>query len=129
MHYTVNFVGYWTISSIGVASCPGIYCVCAGPSTITNRLLYIGESYNIESRIATHEKRLDWLRAANGFPLYFSVSVFSPALDRRPPEAALIYHFKPPCNVEHVNHFPYQPMTITVKGPIPHLNGQFPVPY
>lgn len=128
MHYTVNFVGYWTISSIGVAGCPGIYCVCAGASTIMNRLLYIGESHHIESRIATHEKRLEWLRAANGHPLYFSVAAFSQVVDRRPPEAALIHYFKPPCNVEYIGHFPYPPMSITVKGPITYLNGQFPVP-
>ena len=126
MHYTLNFVGYWTTTSVGIAAYPGIYCVCAGYSR-TSIPLYIGEAADIESRIANHEKRFEWASVAQGQPLYFSFVRFSPAVDRRQPEAAMINYYKPPCNVEYVNNFPYPPTLITVKGPIVSLNGEFQV--
>lgn len=127
MHFHINFVGYWSIASIGVAACPGIYCIFSGTSTRVNRLLYIGESYNIEDRIRNHEKYYDWAYAANGQALFFTVAALSPTIDRSQLEAALIHWYKPTCNVEYVHNFPFPTTTVSMRGPIESLNKHFTV--
>ena len=126
MTYALNFVGYWTISSVGPAYHSGIYCVCVG-SLPNCSVIYIGESENIADRISTHEKMREWLRVANGNSLNFTPASISYSGGRERAEAAMINHYKPICNVEYVNSFPFPITTIVTTGPVGILNGQFTV--
>ena len=127
MTYTLDFVGYWAITSVGPASHSGIYCVCVG-SPPNCPVIYIGEAENIADRIATHEKMQEWIRVANGNPLYFTPASISYSGGRERAEAAMINFHKPICNTEYVNNFPFPSTTIRARGPVGVLNGQFTVP-
>jgi hypothetical protein len=66
------------------------------------RLLYLGESSNIEERATKqHEKYDDWLREAAGRPLSvgYSSTVGMTDQQRRDEEFKLIDLYNPPCNV------------------------------
>ena len=111
----------------------GIYCVyeCThnrreGTVTI-HKLIYIGESANVRSRIAGHEKRRDWLkhvRAGNELCYNFGSIV---AQDRERGEAAYIYKHKPIENTEYVNDFPYPTTTCISEGKAFLLTPRFTV--
>lgn len=132
--YTLNFRGYWTESNI--ASLPaesGIYCVYACtdyPNKVQIRkLLYIGESDNIRERVKGHERWDDWKsELQRGEKLCFNAALISSESDRERAEAAMIYEHKPPCNVEYVNHFPFDTTSIQTTGENYLLKARFTVP-
>lgn len=122
--YNLEFGGYWREPNIGsLPEVSGIYGVYActfnsQEKTVTlNRLIYIGESANVKSRIASHEKWPKWQQQLRqGEQVCFNAAPISPATDRERSEAAMIHHHKPVCNEEYVNHFPYDATTISTKG-------------
>jgi excinuclease UvrABC nuclease subunit len=123
-NYLLNFDGYWRdVNKDSLPAQSGIYAVYAatydgiGKTVSLRRLLYIGESADVRSRVATHERRPDWLRKLSlGEILCYSVVPISPTTDRQRAEAAMINHHKPPCNVEHMNDFPFETTSIRTSG-------------
>ena len=110
--YSLQFTAYGS----GLPTDSGIYCVLAD-LWVPYRLIYIGEAENIWLRVATHEKRADWIHQLRiGERLSFAAALIQPATDRRRAEAAMIYRHKPPCNVEYAHHFPFPATTIITGG-------------
>ena len=123
--YELEF-GEWYLDVSRLPERSGIYCVYACerdpwrsplpagllrlselPSVSSKRLLYIGESRYVRSRVANHERQQCWKRELKlGERLCFraarfpTLAIFSEPLecDRRDLEAALIDRFEPPCN-------------------------------
>ena len=90
-------------------------------------LLYIGESDDINNRIANHERYNDWKKKVNsGDELVFSYSSI-PGDDRFRVEAAYIFERKPPLNVEYKNNFPFDQTKITSSGKTALLTIDFTV--
>ena len=120
--YTLSFYGYY-VSSLGLPAGSGIYCVYActhnaGAGEVDLRtLLYIGEAANVQVRVDGHEQWEIWERMLkHGEVLCFSAALIVPESDRKRAEAAMIYHHKPPCNVEYMHSFPYERTTISTGG-------------
>ena len=68
--YSIDFDGYWLDSNKGsISSQSGIYCAyscvynVSGNTVSIKKLIYIGESDNVNSRIASHEKYDDCERS------------------------------------------------------------------
>ena len=116
MQYDLDFNGYWRVPSSGVAPWPGVYCVYVFRSLSSYRLLYIGEASEVEMRIINHTQRSRWKKAARGHRLYFSAAKMPSAPDRRQAAAAMINHYKPPCNDEYTDVFPFPETTVTTAG-------------
>ena len=133
--YTLNFDGYWREPNIGgLPAQSGVYCVYActynaQASTVNlNRVLYIGESADVKTRVAGHEKWAEWRRQLkSGEELCFSAALISPTDDRLRAEAAMVHHHKPPCNTEYVQAFPFDQTTVTTTGKNALLTGVFTV--
>ena len=134
--YILNFRGYWLFGDVeGIPNKPGIYCVynCINmPENNTvyiNRLLYIGESENVQKRIEDHEKKQIWeMQCAKGEELCFSygsVCYEVSTEDRRRIEEALIFKHMPPCNQEYVNSTPQNETQVQTKGENFLLHGIF----
>ena len=132
--YTVEFEGYWREpNKSGVPSQSGIYCVYActhdtQANTVTLRkLIYIGESDNVCSRISNHEKQRDWERNLNaGEQLCYNFGTVAAAFRVRC-EAAMIFKHKPPENTEYVNDFPFDQTTMNLSGKTYLLQKSFTV--
>lgn len=109
----LTFEGYWG-TAIPEEKCnhSGIYVVYGGKNTgektcEINRLIYIGESENINTRLSDHERKDDWKKQLKeGEILYFSKTKVT-GDDRKQAEAALIYKHQPPCNIEYKDNFPF----------------------
>lgn len=99
MAYNSDFQGPWPVGATGVASYPGVYRVEARSLSSGWSLLYIGESGNIEDRIARHEKYDDWRRATTGSLHFFAKKIESKDR-RRQEEQDMIHRFRPPCNFQ-----------------------------
>lgn len=120
---SLNFDGYWReVNKKVIPSKSGIYCVYActynqdAKNVTIHKLLYIGESHNVNDRIDNHERLSDWKNAlGKNQTLCYS---FAPATnpDRERAEAALIYKHKPPMNDEYVNGFTYNDTSIILSG-------------
>lgn len=116
---SLTFDGYWLEANKNeLPSKPGIYCVYActynkDVNTVSIRkLIYVGESENVHDRIDGHERLEDWKKQLNsGETLCYSFAGIS-GDDKNRAEAAVIYHHKPPCNVEYKNSFPFVDTTI-----------------
>lgn len=113
--YDQQFNGYWREpNKAGIPAMSGIYCVyeCSynliDKSVFLHRLIYIGESDNINARIANHEKLALWqtnVRAGN--ELCYSFTAIH-AFDRFRVEAALINYHQPPVNTQYKTSFPFE---------------------
>jgi len=132
--FTVTFYGYWGEKAIsGIPQESGIYCVyTAVKNTAENtvslkKLIYIGESENVNDRIKNHEKWDDWKKKlSNGETIYFSFAPVGSSFRCRV-EAAFIFKHKPPVNTEYVNSFPFDKTTITTQGETALLSSLFTV--
>ena len=130
----LKFDGYWgekNISSISKGS--GVYVVYQGKYNqqkklgTLERILYIGESANVNDRIKNHEKWPKWRKeCANGKGIWFS---FTPVAnpDRERGEAALIFKHKPPVNTEYVDAFPFEDTRVISSGECAILTKDFTV--
>lgn len=121
--YNQEFNGYWRETNKGgIPAISGVYCVyeCTynlAEKTVTlQRLIYIGESENINTRIANHEKQPLWQRYVRaGNELCYSCS---PSGDpgRFRLEAALINRHQPPVNIEYKDNFPFDKTIVQTSG-------------
>jgi len=133
--YNLEFDGYWRTPKInGMPAKSGIYCVYActyNPRERTvslQRLLYIGESENVRSRVSNHESWGDWKRKLrSGEELCFNAALIAPEAARERSEAAMIFKHKPPCNSEYVNSFPFDKTTVRTSGENALLSSVFTV--
>jgi len=121
--FTQNFDGYWRESNKnGLPKQSGIYCVyeCTYNESTKyvsiTKLLYIGESEDVNQRIANHERLEDWKKQlSKGCILCYSFTPISSNFRTRV-EAALIKAHRPICNTEYVNEFPFERTNVTTKG-------------
>lgn len=121
--FSIEFDGYWRDSNKGsITAKSGIYCVYSCVHNVNEKtvsikkLIYIGESENVQTRIATHEKRPDWEKhVKTGEQLCFT---FGPvdSINRVRCEAAMINKHKPPVNTEYVDAFPFDQTTMNLSG-------------
>lgn len=134
--YNLNYDGYWREPNIsGIPEESGVYsvysCQYNNPNKTVSirKLIYIGESQNVNDRISDHEKWEDWQAHLNyGEELCFNFAPISASGGRERVEAALIFHHKPPENKEYVNSFPYPETTVSTAGENSHLSSRFTVP-
>ncbi|RZP85204.1 GIY-YIG nuclease family protein [Vibrio vulnificus] len=130
----LEFDGYWREPNKGgVPSASGIYNVytCVfnkeDKTVSLKKHVYTGESSDVKSRIADHEKQSDWEKhLKKGEVLCYAVAKVSSA-DRVRAEAAIINKHKPPVNSEFVNSFPYETTTMELKGKTKFLKTNFTV--
>ena len=132
--YALEFSGYWREPTMGsVPDKSGIYCVfsCvhnqAEKTVSLKKLIYIGESGDVKSRLANHEKLGDWKKhVKQGEVLCFSFAP-APEASRVRCEAAMIFKHKPPVNTEYTEAFPHDKTTISITGKTTLLNTNFTV--
>ena len=130
--YTITFDGYWREKNIGgIPSKSGIYCVYTCIHNIEkknitiDKLIYIGESEDVNNRIKTHEKLIEWKRyLKNGQELCFSFGAV-PSNSRIRCEAAIIFKHKSPVNTEYISAFPFDKTNIKLSGKIAKLFADF----
>lgn len=129
---SLKFDGYWPEKAKNsIPSHSGIYCVYGGTQndngTVTiNKLIYIGESQDVNERIVFHEKEPTWRKHL----AWNEVLIFSTApilIDRVRAEAALIYRHKPPVNDEYKYSFPFDDTQMTLSGTTAQLETSFTV--
>jgi len=130
----VKFDGYWRdVNKAGLPAKSGIYCVyeCTynveAKTVSLQSLIYIGESEDVQNRVANHEKYNDWLKhVKKGNELCFSCGEIASA-DRSRAEAAMIFKHKPPENDEYVDSFPFDRTIMSLAGKTALLNTSFTV--
>lgn len=130
--FNQEFDGYWReIHKSGLPSSSGVYCVyeCTYNKDKQNisihKLIYIGESENVNQRVDKHEKLADWMKHVNkGNELCYS-STLVDTYYRNRVEAAFIFHHKPPVNTEYVDNFPFDKTIVKSKGKIALLSDFF----
>ena len=128
----LEFDGYWRKPAIsGLPSESGIYCVytCTHnkeEKTVSiKRLIYIGESEDVNDRISKHEKWDEWESyLSNGEVICVSCATVSDS-NRIRAEAAMIYKHDPPENTEYVSYFPFDKTKITTSGKNKLLSSSF----
>src|SRR5215510_6194466 len=98
---SLTFNGYWGWNELTkIPDEEGVFVVYDGARNVAGelrlrRVLFIGSSERVRTRILGHERLADWLRnATRGGDLYFS---FAPAdaTTRARAEAALIFEHQP----------------------------------
>ena len=132
--FNQNFDGYWReLNKSGIPSTSGIYCVyeCTHnvqEKTVTiHKLIYIGESENVNKRIANHEKQKDWEKhVRQGNELCYSFSAVD-NYSRVRVEAAFIYRHQPPVNTEYKDNFPFDKTIVKSNDKIALLKDYFVV--
>jgi excinuclease UvrABC nuclease subunit len=132
--FKLIYDGYWRDQNKnGIPSHSGIYCVytCTYNSTTNSisldKLIYIGESEDVKSRIINHEKYSKWKQyLTSGQELCYSTAPISSTYRVRC-EAALINKHKPPVNDEYKNSFPFDTTTIYLSGEIAKLVQRFTI--
>lgn len=126
--------GYWRETAVsGIPSHSGVYFVYVGTynpeqkTVALHKLIYIGESSDVQNRIATHKKWQDWKKyLGKGQELWFSTTPVAPTYRERV-EAAYIFKHKPPVNTEYRDSFPFDETTVISKGKTALLNTNFTV--
>jgi excinuclease UvrABC nuclease subunit len=132
--YGMTFDGYWRDEhEADLPSLSGVYCVyiCVDhPDThevMLNELIYIGESDDLRTCVANHEKRSLWkAHLIAGEDLCYSFAHVAPS-DRLRCAAALIYRHQPRDNSQYRLDFPFDRTTISLDGHIAHLHSNFTV--
>lgn len=132
--YELEFDGYWREPAMGsIPDKSGIYCVfsCvhnqAEKTVSLKKLIYIGESGDVKSRLAIHEKLGDWKKhVKQGEVLCFSFAP-APSASRIRCEAAMIFKHEPPVNTEYTEAFPHDKTTISITGKTTLLKTNFTV--
>lgn len=98
MAYDDDFMGPWPVGTPGVAAYSGVYHVCVQSLIRPWLSIYIGQSEDIEGRIARHEKHSDWQRVAGHRSLYFFAKEIESQERRRQVEQEMIERHNPLCN-------------------------------
>ncbi len=128
----IKFQGYCRDEyKFRVPALSGVYCVYECKYTKIKdivspiTLIYIGESDNVQDRIANHKKYQDWLKHVRyGNELCFSFGLIV-STDRERAEAAMIFKHRPPENDEYVDSFPFDRTTMFLSGKIEFLKKWF----
>lgn len=100
MAYDDSFQGPWLVGTTGVAAYSGVYLVCIQSLIHPWLPIYIGQSVNIEDRVARHERRHDWRHVAASRSLYFFAMEIESEERRRQVEREMIRRSNPPCNIQ-----------------------------
>lgn len=117
----IEVQGCWRdVNRIGVPPYMGVYFVYTGSyNSNTNlvalcRLLYVGQSVNVNERVQDHEGRQAWARFLEPGEelIYAFAAVMSSYLDDV--EAALIYRLQPPCNDVLKDAYCKRPLHLTI---------------
>ncbi|MFX1802068.1 GIY-YIG nuclease family protein [Paraburkholderia sp. A1RO-5] len=132
--YSIEFDGYYREpNKDGLPGKSGIYSVYRGIHNVEEKnvslkeLIYIGESVDINARVADHDRLEDWTaRLREGEVLCYSYALV-PTDHRVRVEAALIHKHKPPLNTEYVDAFPFDKTTISIQGKTRYLTESFSV--
>lgn len=122
-HFELTFDGYWLDSKKEfLPNASGVYCVysCtynAEDNSVTlKKLLYVGESDDVNKRISTHNKYDFWKTKLNyNETLCYSFAEINSGI-RVQAEAAIIYTHRPICNIEYRYKFPFCSTKLTIKG-------------
>lgn len=130
----LEFKGYWRENNKeSIPKQSGIYCVYTCKYNVESntvsihKLLYIGESTNVNVRIQNHNRLSDWTKQLRrGEELCYSFAPIA-SEDRERGEAALIFIHQPPMNEEHKNHFVYNDTKMILSGKIKFLDKSFVV--
>ncbi|MDX8339763.1 hypothetical protein SLH46_11250 [Draconibacterium sp. IB214405] len=133
--FNVKIDGYWRdVNKGSIPAHSGVYFVyeCTynpskdGKGTVTlKRLLYIGESQNVNERIQDHEKYVEWANLVrHGNTLCFATGPVE-SNDRIRVEAAYIFEHKPPLNTEYRNDFPFNTTSVHSSGKTGLLHTDF----
>ena len=130
----LEFKGYWLeINKSSIPKQSGIYCVYTCEYNVESntvsihKLLYIGESTNVNARIQNHNRLPDWTEKLRcGEELCYSFAPIA-SEDRERGEAALIFNHQPPMNEEHKNRFVYNDTEMILSGKIKFLDKSFVV--
>ncbi len=121
--FTQDFNGYWREPyKSGLPNASGIYCVyeCTynkEKETVSiHKLIYIGESEDVNHRVTNHEKLNDWLKhVKSGNVLCYNFTPVESSYRERV-EAALIYYHKPPENIHYKYIFPFEKTIVRTNG-------------
>ena len=132
--FNQSFNGYWREPNKG--SLPkesGVYCVyeCtfneAQNNISVHKLIYIGESENVNERISEHERLKDWEKhVRKGNQLCYSITEVD-GTNRERVEAAYINAHKPPENTEYRDDFPFDMTSVETIGKAALLQKSFVV--
>lgn len=132
--FNQEHVGYWREpNKSGLPKKSGVYSVYECTHNVIDKtveihkLIYIGESDNVNGRVAKHEKAESWKKHVRpGNVLCFS---FTPVDDdyRERLEAAYINHHKPVENTEYVNNFPFHKTNVNTSGKTKYIESYFTV--
>lgn len=130
--FTIEFDGYWREPNKGsIPANSGVYCVYScvyntSKKTVSiKKLIYIGESEDVNDRISDHEKLPVWKKhLKSGEVLCYSFGEVT-AINRIRCEAAMIFKHKPPENTEYVSSFPFDKTTIKLSGKTSLLSTSF----
>lgn len=131
---SIKFDGYWLDRNKGgIPQQSGVYCVYECTFNVQantvdiHKLIYVGESDNVNDRIANHEKYDNWLKhVRQGNELCFSFGGIG-STDRDRAEAAIIFKHKPPENDEYTDSFPFDTTTMSLSDKVALLNTYFTV--
>lgn len=137
ININIRFEGYWnSTEKLLIPSASGIYCVYEGKyqseekySDQINfqRLIYIGESDDVQQAITCHEDYDLWLcQLRRHHQLFFSFGEASPA-DYKRALAGLIYQHQPDMNTEYREDFPFGDTTMLLIGKNKLLKNYFTV--
>lgn len=106
----------------GLPTKSGVYFVYEGEynqpdNTVSlKKLIYIGESADINTRVGSHEKQKDWQKQIRaGCTLCYSYTLVD-LTNRNRVEAAYIHRHRPPVNTEYVNDYPFDKTIIKSTG-------------
>jgi hypothetical protein len=130
---SITFDGYWAepeMSSIPKQS--GVFVVYECTKDKQERafslekVIYIGESGNVNECIAKHKKWSLWRKHCGTNQICFSFGHLSNP-DRKRSEVALIFKHKPPFNDGYIANFPLEETTIKLSGKIALLTRSFTV--
>lgn len=132
--FSIQMIGYYMESDKDkLPAKSGIYCVynckynAATDKVSLNNIIYIGESDDIKSRVANHDKHPAWQRhVKHGEVLCFSFGLIE-ADNRVRCEAAIIFRHNPPENTEYTNAFPFDQTRISLSGKTDLLDTDFSV--
>lgn len=132
--FNQNFEGFWIESNkSGIPNKSGIYCVyeCTlnvkENTVIIHKLIYIGESGNVNYRVANHKKLEIWKKhVRKGNELCYSFSKVDDSYRERV-EAAFIYRHQPIENTEYKHNFPFEKTIVESNGEIELLDSYFVV--
>ncbi|HHO0883322.1 GIY-YIG nuclease family protein [Aeromonas hydrophila] len=132
--FEIDFEGYFLkFGELEKASKSGIYCIyrCiynTEKDTVSlKKLIYIGESKNVNERLAKHDRWEDWSKSLKtGEVLCYTFGTVPPE-HRERCEAAMIFHHKPEFNSEHTEEFNHKPCTIVLTGRTHFLDTRFTV--